>query len=135
MIINQQKYVLSEWDEEAQCYINTWFGAVKEEQFKEAVLIGKDYIIKNNVKVHLADTTKMKTGWYGSEEWLFSNFWKDVPQAGLTHFGIVLSENIFMEFASTKMERKLQEIGVEVVYEAFKTIEEAKVWSKQVQGI
>lgn len=135
MIVNQKKYVLSEWDETAQCYINTWFGNVGKDEFKDAVMIGRNFMIENKVKVHLADATQMRTGWNGAEEWLFSNFWKQVHEAGLKYFGIVLPESIFLEFASMQMEQKMQEIGVNVTYRAFDSMEKAKEWSQKVQGL
>jgi len=99
MIVNKQSYIISEWNETLEYYINSWFGFVDEEQFKEAVEIGRLFMIENKVKFHLADTSKMEGAWNGGE-WLYENFWKGVTKAGLTHFGIIIPDNNIMGQAS-----------------------------------
>lgn len=39
-MINEQPYVRSFWETEAQCYINEWYGVVSKDDFKSAVMIG-----------------------------------------------------------------------------------------------
>lgn len=134
-IINKQPYVKSFWDNDYQCYVNEWHGVVEKEAFKKAVMVGFDYMMKNKVKVHLADTRDMRTGWTGAEEWLYEFFWSKLVKNGLTHFGIVLPSNAFLEFASYQMEQKMKDKGIIIMYEAFENMENARKWSAEVQNI
>lgn len=134
-IINEKPYIKSFWDNDAQCYVNEWHGIVEKEEFKEAVMVGFDFMIENNVKVHLADARDMRTGWTGAEEWLYSFFWPKLVENGLTHFGIILPHNAFLEFASYQMEKQMKDRGITLVYQAFENMESAKKWSAAIQDI
>lgn len=86
----------------------------------------------NKVKVHVADAREMRTGWTGSEEWLHEHFWPQIYENGLTHFGIVLPRNAFVEFASLQMKKEMASRGIHIEYEAFDNMENALEWSRKV---
>lgn len=134
-IINEEPYIRSFWDTEARCYVNEWHGLIGKDDFKKAVMIGFDFMMKNKVRVHIADAGDMRTGWTGSEEWLHEHFWPEIHKNGLTHFGIILPRNAFIEFASQQMKAQMAERGIHIEYEAFESMESALEWSKKVQKI
>lgn len=134
-VVNDKPYVKSFWDKDHQCYVNQWHGIVGKKDFKEAVMIGFNYMMENKVKVHLADARDMRTGWTGAEDWLHEFFWPKLVENGLTHFGIILPHNAFLEFASYQMEQKMKDEGVSIVYCAFDSMKNANKWSLEVQSI
>lgn len=133
MIVNKQTYVTSEWNEEFEYYINSWYGIVEEEDFIKAVNIGKDFMIENKVKYHLADTSNMETGWNGGE-WLYENFWKSVTQAGLKYFGIIVPEsNILNVTSDFLMQDEMRARGIEITYRTFHSLSDAENWIKEMK--
>jgi hypothetical protein len=135
MIVNKQPYVVSEWNEELRYYINTWYDYVEESDFIDAVEIGRQFMITNKVKYHLADTTYMDGVWDGGE-WLYENFWKNVVAHGLTHFGLVLSpDNYYGNVSDYVMQQEMKRRGISIEYKTFKTLEEAQNWIRELNPL
>jgi len=118
------------YDNENAIVHESYDGVVKPELAVEVVQSVKDFGEKNEIKGDIINLTKVSGTFTGINEYLAKEFFPVMIERGCVAFAMVLSNDIFTEFAANSLVKKL---GVAEI-QLFNSLEEGTKWVNERVG-
>lgn len=112
------------YDRENAIVHESYDGVVNPELAVEVVQSVKDFGAENNVKGDVINLTKVRGTFTGINEYLSKEFFPVMVDRGCVAFGMILSRDIFTEFAANSL---VKELGIAEL-QLFNSLQEGTDW-------
>ncbi|MEN7550845.1 hypothetical protein AAG747_23190 [Rapidithrix thailandica] len=134
--MNRTKQVISIWDEELQCFLESWCGYVtSEEVTKCSEGSNRMFFINNNVTFVLRNPKDNKEH-DSTISWLAKYYWNDIKYNNITEFALVINDaDPEKSLVAERLKRSLKMSKVNIKLKCFANVEAARAWLSQIRPL
>ncbi|HAA10345.1 MAG TPA: hypothetical protein DCE41_01100 [Cytophagales bacterium] len=131
ILIAENRFGRAEYDPNLKHVFYTFTGRINvglaKEVCKKVISFSKDH----PVNASMADLSLATGTFTGLQEFLVSSYFPVMIERGLQGHGIVLSNDIFTQFAAKSLVQKMGEFTIHT----FKSAQESKEWMQEITGL